>query len=236
MIQSLKQMVVGLNSIYADSDVDLTARIVDVEFFAMQNHDQVTILQEMQSRQGPFADFVGKADRYGADFTVAIIPGLQSGAVASPGPHSVCGASHGSWNLQDLISPDKAYAVINPRCGAYTLAHELGHVMGLNHGVAMARCFPDKKEGVPIVPYALGYAEGECNGEPAREKFGDIMTGGLMQYIDGSPRGLPIFSNPRIHRPECGARGICGDPETGDAARALNENAKYFIKYRSQSH
>lgn len=232
LVRNLKHIVGDLNAIYTDSDVSLTAKIVDIGFSSMQNNDLAVILQEMQLKKGAFTDFVDKANRYGADFTVAVVPGLQSGAASSR--RSICGAAHGSWNVQDMVSVEKAYAVIDPRCGSYSLAHELGHVMGLNHGVAMKRCFPDKKEGKPITPYAFGYSEGECDGKRSPEKFGDIMTGGVMKFINGDPRGLNIFSNPRIRRPECGARGICGDPETGDAARALNENAKHFIKYRPQ--
>lgn len=233
MARNLKHIVDDLNTIYADSDVSLTARVVDIGFSNMQNNDMAAILQKMHMKKGVFADFIDKANQHGADFTVAVVPGLRLGP--APVRRSICGAAHGSWNVEDMMSVGKAYAVIDPRCGAYSLAHELGHVMGVNHGVAMRRCFPDKKEGEPITPYAFGYSEGECDGKRSPEKFGDIMTGGVMKFINGDSRGLNIFSNPRIRRPECGARGICGDPETGDAARALNENAKYFIKHRPQS-
>lgn len=232
MVRNLNHKVDDINTIYRDSEVDLTARIVDIQFSTMQDRNLVVILQDMQLKKGAFIDFVSKADQHGADFTVAAVPGLQTKSYWQQGKRNICGAAHGSWNRQDIKSVDKAYAVINPSCGSSSLAHELGHIMGLNHGVAMTRCFPDKKESIPITPYAFGYSEGECNGKPSPEKFGDIMTGGLMQYIDGSPRWMNIFSNPRILRPECGTRGVCGDPEIGDAARALNENSRYFIKYR----
>lgn len=234
MVLNLNQKIKELNAIYRDSQVDLTANIVDLQFSTMQDRDLTVILREMQVKKGAFTDFVAKANQYGADFTVAIVPHLQTQSYWQLGKRNICGAAHGNWNLPDLKSVETSYAVINPSCGTSSLAHELGHLMGVNHGIAMARCFPDKKEGVPITPYAYGYSEGECNGKPSPEKFGDIMTGGLMQFVDGSLKWVTVFSNPRIRRPECGARGICGDPEVGDAARALNENAKYFIKHHSR--
>jgi hypothetical protein len=231
MAKNLNRMVEELNLIYKDSEVDLTARIVDIQFSRMQDRNLVVILQEMQLKNGVFLDFISKATHYHADFTIAVVQGLQTKSYWKYSKGNICGAAHGSWSVQDMMSVEKAYAVINPSCSSSTLAHELGHIMGVNHGVAMTRCFPNKKESIPITSYGFGYSEGECNSKPSPEKFGDIMTGGLMLLINGNPSSIKIFSNPRIRRPECGVRGICGDPKTGDAARALNENARYFIKY-----
>lgn len=234
MVKNLNRMVEELNVIYRDSEVDLAGRVVDIQFSKMRDTNLLLIWKDLQQKNGAFSDFVSKADQYGADFTVAMVPGLQTKSFWQHSKGNICGAANGSWNIVDMMSVDKAYAVIDPSCSSATLAHELGHIMGLSHGVAMKRCFPNRNEIAPISPYAQGYSEGECDGKSSPEKFGDIMTGGWMLNINGNPRAMKIFSNPRIHRSECGVRGICGDPKTGDAARALNENSRYFIKYRQR--
>lgn len=41
-----------------------------------------------------------------------------------------------------------------------------------------------------------------------------------------------MFSNPLIHDERCGPNKTCGDPLSGDAARALNENARYYASHK----
>jgi len=109
------------------------------------------------------------------------------------------------------------------------VAHELGHLMGLNHGYLVNSCQPDQGHANAIAPYANGYAEGNCDGRMQTGEFGTIMVGGWMKQINGDGHSsLRMFSNPRIRDIRCGTRGICGDEKIGDEARALNENARYY--------
>lgn len=224
----LAQYVTGLNERYRNSEVNLSAEIVQVEFARIGAVDDVQIIGDMEHERNGFEALFQKAYEYGADYTVAM-PGklLMNG---KPG----CGRAYAvNKTIEAISDPRRAFAVVNFVCGAHTLAHELGHLMGLNHGSLVDRCNPGMGHTSAIAPYANGYAEGNCDGQPQAGEFGDIMVGGHMREIMGNDKGnLPMFSNSRIHNERCGPNQICGAPLTGDAARALNENAHYYAAHK----
>lgn len=224
---TLKSYVDGLNERYHNSEVALNAEIVQVEFIRFDSADDVRIIDDMAHELNGFADMFQQADEFGADYTVAMPAKLT--VLGNPG----CGRAVAvNQSVAAVSSARKAFAVVNFVCGAHTLAHELGHLMGLNHGTLVDFCHPNMGHTSAIAPYANGYAEGNCDGMPQAGEFGDIMVGGHMREIMGNDKGnLAIFSNPRIHDERCGARQLCGDPAIGDAARALNENARYFAAH-----
>ncbi len=224
---ALEKFVAELNGYYRNSEVVLRAGIVEVEFSRIAAVDVLQILDDMEHERNGFAAMFQKADEYGADYTVAVSSRLMI--------RSKRGCGRGvavNQTLGAIASTRKAYAVIDFACGAHTLAHELGHLMGLNHGAMVDRCQPGMGHTSAIAPYANGYALGNCDGKPQPGEFGTIMVGGWMKEINGNGHGsLPMFSNPRIRDERCGTSKICGDPVAGDAARALNENARHYAAH-----
>jgi hypothetical protein len=225
---TLAQYVAGLNERYRNSEVNLSAEIVQVEFAKIGALDDTQIIDDMAHERNGFEAMFLKAYEYGADYTVAMPSKLLMNG--KPG----CGLAYAvNKTIEAISDPRRAFAVVNFVCGAHTLAHELGHLMGLNHGSLVVRCNPDMGHTMAIAPYANGYAEGNCDGKLQTGEFGDIMVGGHMREIMGNDKGnLPMFSNPRIHDKRCGPNQICGDPLIGDAARALNENARYYASHK----
>lgn len=223
----LARNVAELNGFFASSEVNLAAEIVQIDFARLESVDAMTLLEDMARERGGFDRMFAKADEYGADYTFAIVNQLLLRGKRS------CGRAYAvNKTVAEISSTRRAFAVIDIACGAHTLAHELGHLMGLNHGERVDACQPDMGHKTAIAPYANGYAEGNCDGKPGPGKFGTIMVGGWMAAINGDGRGsLRMFSNPRIRDPRCGISGRCGNPETGDAARALNENAIHYASH-----
>jgi hypothetical protein len=226
-LAKLETYVAELNGYYRNSEVMLQADIVDVEFSRIEAVDVMPILDDMAHQRDGFEGLFKKADEFGADFTIVM------GAKLMIDGKRWCGRAVAvNKTLESIATAHNAYAVINFVCGSHTLAHELGHLMGLNHGALVDQCQPERGHTSAIAPYANGYAEGDCDGEPQPGEFGTIMVGGHMNEINGDNKGsLPMFSNPRVRDPRCGVKQLCGDFAIGDAARALNENARYYAMH-----
>lgn len=227
---TLKQYVTGLNERYRNSEVTLKAEIVEVEFTRIASADDIQIIDDMSHERNGFEAMFRKQHDSGADYTIAIVSKLIVQGKQG------CGRAYAvNQSIVAISDPRKAFAVVHFACGAHTIAHELGHLMGLNHGTLVSSCHPKRGHTSAIAPYANGYAEGNCDGKLQPGEFGDIMVGGYMRDVMGNDKGnLPIFSNPRIHDDRCGKKKTCGDPATGDAARALNENVHYFASHKEQ--
>ncbi|MBF0428855.1 MAG: hypothetical protein HQL94_08035 [Magnetococcales bacterium] len=214
-----------LNQYYKNSKVELQAKLVNVTFAKIVSVEAVKILEDMQQEKNGFTNLFQQAKTLKADFTVAVADKLTISN--KPG----CGRALAVNQTREAISSLRnALMVFNFVCGSHTLAHELGHLMGLNHGSLVNSCEPNHGHQSAIAPYANGYGLGNCDSQPQPGEFGTIMVGGWMGKVYGNDKAsLRMFSNPRIRDPRCGIKQICGDPATGDAARALNENAPYYV-------
>ncbi|MBF0214030.1 MAG: hypothetical protein HQM00_10795 [Magnetococcales bacterium] len=219
--------VATLNRYYRDSGVALSAEIVAIDFTTIQAAEATEILADMSQERNGFAGLFQAADTWGADFTVAATSHLT--LRGKPG----CGRALAVHQTPEALADSrKALMVYNPVCGPHTLAHELGHLMGLNHGHQVDACQPGHGHISAIAPYALGFGIGNCDGKPQPGEFGTIMVGGWMKSGVGHDKArLPLFSNAALRDPRCGAQQLCGDPRIGDAARALNEHAHRYAAH-----
>jgi hypothetical protein len=106
---------------------------------------------------------------------------------------------------------DEAYVVVHHACASlsYSLAHEIGHIIGARHDRAL------DKNATPF-PYGHGFVNGT--------KWRDIMS--YKASCDGCPR-QPIWSNPTVK--------YMGEPAgtiDTDNARVILERAERVSKFR----
>ena len=106
---------------------------------------------------------------------------------------------------------DEAYVVVHHACASltYSLAHEIGHIIGARHDRAL------DKNATPF-PYGHGFVNGT--------KWRDIMS--YKASCDGCPR-QPIWSNPTIK-----FKGEPAGTADTDNARVILERAERVSKFR----
>ena len=134
-------------------------------------------------------------DKYGADVAILIVDDAKG-----------CGLA-----TRVHADADEAFAVVHHECAAstYTLAHEIGHIIGARHELAM------DKTMTPF-PYGHGYVNGQ--------QWRDIMS-----YKDscGGCRRIPVWSSPKVL-----IKGEpAGTPEL-DNARVIAEQAARVANFR----
>ncbi len=179
---AMQSWVTQINSAYRDSNVDIQMRLVGVVAHQEDGADMAAVLGNLR------VDATAKnlANQYGADFVSQL---HQKGA---------CGIAYMT------TQKDWAVSVVGPQCGALTMAHELGHNMGLNHSRRQG------DTGGAIYPYALGHGVDNL--------FGTIMT---YSWLFNGVR-IAKFSNPDINclGQPCGVP--VGQPTQAFAALAIN--------------
>jgi hypothetical protein len=115
--------------------------------------------------------------------------------------------------LSAAVAPpaDRAFTVVHHECAAlsYSLAHEIGHIIGARHDMAL----DDDKQPFP---YGHGYVQGK--------EWRTMMS--YEESCDGCPR-LPIWSSPLIK-----VRGTPAGDAMADNARVIAEGAARVAAFR----
>jgi metallopeptidase family M12-like protein len=137
----------------------------------------------------------GLRDKYKADVAVLIVDDPQG-----------CGLA-----TRVYADQDEAFAVVHHECAAttYSLAHEIGHLIGARHDLNLDKI---------MTPFPFGH--GYVNGT----KWRDIMS--YKESCGGCPR-LPVWSSPKVQ--------IKGEPAGTpdlDNARVLSEQATRVAAFR----
>jgi len=137
----------------------------------------------------------GLRDKYKADVAVLIVDDSQG-----------CGLA-----TRVYADADEAFAVVHHECAAttYSLAHEIGHIIGARHDLNLDKL---------MTPFAFGH--GFVNGT----KWRDIMS--YKESCGGCPR-LPVWSSPKVQ-----VKGEpAGTPDL-DNARVISEQAARVAAFR----
>jgi Metallo-peptidase family M12 len=144
---------------------------------------------------GYMEEIHGLRDKFRADVAILIVDDAQG-----------CGLA-----TRVHADADEAFAVVHHDCAAltYTVAHEIGHIIGTRHELSM------DKSTTPF-PYGHGYVNGT--------KWRDIMS--YKESCGGCPR-LPIWSSPKVM-----VQGEPAGTSDQDNARVILEQAARVAKFR----
>jgi hypothetical protein len=134
-------------------------------------------------------------DKYRADVAILIVDDPKG-----------CGLA-----TRVFAEASEAFAVVHHECAAstYTVAHEIGHIIGARHDLNL-----DKN--MNPFPYGHGFVNGT--------KWRDIMS--YKESCGGCPR-LPVWSNPNIS-----VQGVVAGTADLDNARVIAEQAARVAAFR----
>jgi hypothetical protein len=144
---------------------------------------------------GYMEEIHGLRDQHRADVAILIVDDAQG-----------CGLA-----TRVYADADEAFAVVHHECAAatYSVAHEIGHLIGARHELTMDKVMSP-------FPYGHGYVNGT--------KWRDIMS--YRESCDGCPR-VPVWSSPLVKVKDEPA----GTPDQ-DNARVIAEQAARVAAFR----
>jgi hypothetical protein len=179
---AIKSWVDQMNVMNQNSQVDIQWRLVGAELHNDSSTSMDTVLRNITAD----ASIKARRDALGADYVTQL---HKSGG---------CGIG---WVA---VNKSYAYNVVGPSCGPNTMAHELGHTMGLTHSRAQG------DTGGTRYRYGIGYG--------VDGKLATLMAYESVFHTAKTPK----YSNPRntCNGIPCGVPA--GQAQEADAAQALN--------------
>ena len=182
------------NLSYERSDVRIKLKIAGTYKTDYQETGQV-------SQDRNVTEVLEKRGEYGADMAVLLVSRLKRGDKELCGSARAIGAGHRT-----------AFVVVKSSCLGLTMAHEIGHLLGIRHNWEK-----DKNEGA-----CGGFGHGLYN---IVSGWRTVMAYDCNPPAKGACKRFPVWSNPRM-KDDYGAP--LGHAQYADEARCLNMRISAF--------
>lgn len=210
------------NNAFKKSNVNLRLRLVNRQQLTWASYPTISAKDLSAFAADPRVQQL--RETYGAD-VVQLISRTQVGQ-----GYGVCGIGYvlsGPKNSSTFQSGAwaSAYGITGVDCSLSTLAHEIGHNLGLRHSYEQ-----DQTEGY-YTYLARGIHQGTFEwgrGYGVQGRFATIMA---YPQAFNAPVQAPLFSTPALSDSTC-ANQACGRASFADAARALNDMATQIASLR----
>ncbi|WP_201313651.1 reprolysin-like metallopeptidase [Dyella sp. EPa41] len=219
VVTRLNYLVAVANQAYSDSQVSGRVRLVGTMLVNYQDYsNDNTVLTDLvnPSSTGPLAALRAQRHALGADLVSLVRP------FSSTGQGGVCGLGYLNFSsgapLSTALAPYGYSTIGDGVNGGYycldtTLAHEMGHNMGLAHDIADAN-------GPGVFPYAYGWRQTLTTGS--------FYT--IMAYSADNQQPVPYFADPAINL--CNGNP-CGDVTQANQTLALNQTMSIVAAFNA---